>query len=505
MAEVQRNVRIKLVPRSKSGGVDKKVSVLKPIYFPAIISTDTTTGKFRLSVNVAAANAQQDDYKIIANMAGLNSDSTTFDNTVQLAQDGIFGIGNDGADFLLTHLENTNNLGELENIVGDLTYRKEFVMQGIHYGDKEQGLLQARELSAGIFNEEAGIEERQKIVAVTGNDAYATTPSAEEISEAEELKTDDNVDPNSSDEDQTVQFNGFDVDPARGVDAQFAGGKNFTDTILSYPEDLSRSQQDYLKISCYIYKPQSLAIGRVASRSGASGTKDGPDIYLPITGASDTNTVGWGEQNANPLQIGLYQAAASTIDADLSNLGNLFSNLGKSARELIKQDEMLRPAIKSYFAGAAAGVNGMLARTTGAIFNPNIVLLFNTPELRKFSFTFRMSARSETEAVMIRKIIRFFKQQSRPGTSGAQLFLTTPNVFKVEYKVAGGGVHKSIGQPKDACALTSVGVNYVPDGSYMTFDDEGRTMTSFELTLGFSELEPIYRGDYIQDTDQIGW
>lgn len=528
MAEVQRNVKLKLVPRSKPfslTGTGKKdqVTVLKPITFPAIITTDTTTGKFRVSVNIAGPN-DTPDYKILANMTGLTdkviggtgpgnpgTKTDVFDNTVAITETTL-GIGDDGASILLKHLEANNNLGELENIAGDRPYQKEFVMTGLHYGDKEQGLLQARELSAGIFNENASVKARQKIVEVTGNDSYATAPTAAEIEadkKKNEEKTGDTKEPGSDDSevDTEVKFDGFETDPAAGVSPARDNGTNLGETtgILSYPEDLAISQQDYLKISCYIYRPQTLSIGRVASQSGR-GEKDGPDIYLPITGASDTNNVGWGEQNANPLQIGLYQAAAATIDTELSNLGNLFSNLGESAKNLISQDEMLRPAIRSYFAGQAAGVNGMLARTTGAVFNPNIVLLFNSPELRKFSFSFRMSARSQTEATQIRKIIRFFKQHSRPGTSGAQLFLTTPSIFTVEYKVPGNnGIHKSIGQPKDACALTSVGVNYVPDGSYMTFNDEARTMSSYELTLNFSELEPIYRGDYTQEADHIGW
>ena len=529
MAEVQRNVKIKLVPRSKPfslTGTGKKdqVTVLKPITFPAIITTDTTTGKFRVSVNIAGPN-DTPDYKQIAfmNGAGIDLDQVSgegsfvtaggrdWDGTVRV-QPNLLGFGDDGADILIKHLEANNNLGELENIAGDRPYQKEFVMTGLHYGDREQGLLQAKELSAGIFNENASVKERQDLVRDQGDQSYATAPTAEEIEtdkKKNEEKTGETKNAGSEDEntETEVKFNGFLKDPAAGFVPKFAGGKDLGTGILSYPEDLAESQQDYLKISCYLYVPQTLEIGRVSSRSGASaGEKQGPTVYLPITGASDSNNVGWGEQNANPLQIGLYQAAAATIDTELSNFGNLFANLGEAAKNLITQDEMIIPAIKSYFAGQAAGVNGMLARTTGAVFNPNIVLLFNSPELRKFSFTFRMSARSQTEATQIRKIIRFFKQYSRPGTSGKQLFLTTPNVFTIEYRVPGNnGIHKSIGQPKDACALTSVGVNYVPDGSYMTFNDEARTMSSYDLTLNFSELEPIYQSDYTQEADHIGY
>jgi hypothetical protein len=537
MAEVQRNVRIRLVPRSRPepayfGDPNPKSKILSPIYFPAIITTDTTTGKFRVSVNIAGPN-DTPDYKQIAfmNGAGIDVDQVSgigpfvtaggrkWDGTVRL-QPSLLGFDDDGADILIKHLEAYNNLGELENIAGDRPYQKEFVITGLHYSDKKEqgasGLLLAKELSAGIFNENASVKERQDLVKDQGDQSYATAPTAEEIEtdkKKNEKKTGETGDAGSEDENTETeperQWDGrFDINPTAGFVPKFAGGTDLGRGILSYPENLEASQQDYLKISCFLYVPQTLELGRVSSPSGASaGEQQGPTVYLPITGASDSNNVGWGEQNANPLQIGLYQAAASFIDAgSMEDLGNVFSDLGKAAMGLINEDQMLRPAIKSYFAGQAAGVNGMLARTTGAVFNPNIVLLFNSPELRKFSFTFRMSARSQTEATQIRKIIRFFKQYSRPGTSGKQLFLTTPNVFTIEYKVPGNnGIHKSIGQPKGACALTSVGVNYVPDGSYMTFNDEARTMTSYDLTLNFSELEPIYQSDYTQEADHIGY
>jgi hypothetical protein len=67
--------------------------------------------------------------------------------------------------------------------------------------------------------------------------------------------------------------------------------------------------------------------------------------------------------------------------------------------------------------------------------------------------------------------------------------------------------HPSISKIK-TCALLSCDVDYTPDGSYMTFNDGSRTMTSYGLSLRFSELEPIYSTDYTDEkipTDQIGY
>jgi hypothetical protein len=38
----------------------------------------------------------------------------------------------------------------------------------------------------------------------------------------------------------------------------------------------------------------------------------------------------------------------------------------------------------------------------------------------------------------------------------------------------------------------------------MTFNDEEKTMTSYQLTLRFSELDPVYNTDYA-DSHSIGF
>ena len=53
----------------------------------------------------------------------------------------------------------------------------------------------------------------------------------------------------------------------------------------------------------------------------------------------------------------------------------------------------------------------------------------------------------------------------------------------------------------NTCALLAAAVDYTPDGSYMTYDDPRRTMTSYGITLQFNELDPIYEDDY----DELGF
>jgi len=116
-------------------------------------------------------------------------------------------------------------------------------------------------------------------------------------------------------------------------------------------------------------------------------------------------------------------------------------------------------------------------------------LLFKGPKLRQFNFNFKLRPRSDTEASIVKQIIKFFKTNMAPQTGGQNLFLHTPNIFKIEYIYSGGGQHPYLNKIKP-CALTNFSVNYVPDGSYMTYQDG--SMTGYDIALGMSEIRPIY-------------
>ena len=51
--------------------------------------------------------------------------------------------------------------------------------------------------------------------------------------------------------------------------------------------------------------------------------------------------------------------------------------------------------------------------------------------------------------------------------------------------------------------MTSFTVDYTPDGNYATFEDG--VMTSYNITCGFNELEPIFENDYNPGFDSIGY
>jgi len=277
-----------------------------------------------------------------------------------------------------------------------------------------------------------------------------------------------------------------------------------------YPETLSNNQnkQDVIKFTAYSYGGRPLTLGGASSSNfGTPGLADrilnsiNGSVTLPIQPSiTDTNSVTWGNEELNPLQAfgaAVSYAAGEDITAAgqqaMTTVEKLFKESGGNVEK----------AVRVYLAGKAVGVNGLLSRVGGAVLNPNMELLFQGPQLRPFTFTFRLSPRSGTEATQVKNIIRFFKQNMSVKNSESNLFLKAPNVFQIRYIVNGENKdHPSLNRIK-ICALQSCSVDYTPDGSYMTFNDDSKTMTSYGLTLQFMELEPITEKDYSNDRSKV--
>ncbi len=160
-----------------------------------------------------------------------------------------------------------------------------------------------------------------------------------------------------------------------------------------------------------------------------------------------------------------------------------------------------KKALGSFFTEQLTGTSDMLARTSGMVQNPNMELLFKGPQMRAFSFSWKMSPRDEKESIVIAKIIRMFKQSMAPQKTEGGLFLKSPNIYQLTFQ-QGTKPHKFLPKMKE-CALTNCAVNFTPDGSYMTYDNTA--MVALEMSLSFQEMEPIYNNDMGDRDDNIGF
>ena len=299
-------------------------------------------------------------------------------------------------------------------------------------------------------------------------------------------------------------------------------GRRFRESYgnYSYPEDLKSNKQDRIRFSQSYSEGTKLQADLINPKVFQRRIKKiTGSVTLPIvTGIQDENSVDWKGATLNPIQalagagaLGIFETVreGGTIDDAFAQGAAM---LGNARNQLMSGSQVgsdVASAINVYLAQQAVGAQGLLSRTTGAILNPNLEMLFGGPQLRRFTFSFTLSPRDADEATQVRKIIRFFKQGMSVKTSASNVFLKSPNVFDIEYKSFNTNgteiTHPSINIIK-TCALTSCNVQYTPNNTYMTYEDPFRTMQSYQLTLQFGELDPIYDDDYAKldnDQDQV--
>ena len=323
-----------------------------------------------------------------------------------------------------------------------------------------------------------------------------TTPLADE-------ETGDGENPASGEEDgstREIEPVDLDTDPQKGTRANFGN--------LKYPETRDPGQ-DMIKFDMLKYEPKKLdGFAAADNRETAASQRTLGSVMLPIPGGiSDANACNWGDNNMNPLQIAgaaiALNAVGNSENTTDAGLGGVLGNLKNT---IVDSNKVISDAIGVGAAAVAVGadISSLLSRTEGMILNPNLELLFQGPSLRPFSFQFKLSPRSRSEAKEIVKIIRFFKQGMAPIRENSRLFLRTPNTFKIKYVQLGRDSESPFMNKFKECALLSCNVQYTPEGNYAPYDDGA--MSSYVMSLQFKELEPVYNDDYgDEDVAAVGF
>tara|TARA_B100000282_G_scaffold132435_1_gene94909 strand:- start:917 stop:2113 length:1197 start_codon:yes stop_codon:yes gene_type:complete len=251
---------------------------------------------------------------------------------------------------------------------------------------------------------------------------------------------------------------------------------------------------------------------KISNEGASDRQKNAYPVYyirLPIPqDVNDSNVVTWGDDSMNIFQLAGVAAASSFMTGPAQTF--------QAAKELLNADiagsfgnqidDVTQRAISSAIAGKAIDAlggnvrpNSVIGRSSGAILNSNLELLFSGVNLRTFPFSINFSPRNSKESEMVLKIIKALKssmaakKNTEEGATGqGGIFLRAPDVFQLRY-LKGNKDHPFLNSIKD-CALTGMTVNYTNSGTYATYGDG--TPVSIQMNLTFKELNPIYFEDY---------
>ena len=326
-------------------------------------------------------------------------------------------------------------------------------------------------------------------------------------------------------------------------DGGYGSGKKTLSVVLAYPLDINPTQ-DHMKISRYRYLRADTNLSkpgnRLAKRNGAvvrtdrkgDSTLGGQplgSIFLPMPKVTDVNGVAWGKSELNASGL-LAMNSANVADQILSLNGRTPSGTQVNRAQQDAQDEankenkagggtsgggvglfqaagnQVNTTIASLITGQELDQDTYLARKGGHVLNPNAEMLFQGPSIRDFSFSFTMVARSQKEGDEIRKIIRFLKLGMAPKFRNTA-FLANPDVFELQYKNGTGvdDILKTVNRfSPSGLALTSLAVDYAPDGYWAAYRDS--QPVAVKMDLSFTELRPIYESDQAgTPDDSVGY
>lgn len=281
---------------------------------------------------------------------------------------------------------------------------------------------------------------------------------------------------------------------------------------LRYPQKAFTDKTDYLQIVVVNYIPIRRLNGNFVSEPGTrrNTKQSGETILLPIpSNIQDNNSTSYGSSELNSIAgaalggvMNVMESGKNLIDDKGNFTTAAVTDAAGKALKSVKESfgDDLPGFLTRQLASSAVGIfgvnitpNQILARSEGAILNPNMELLFNGPTLRNFRFSFKMTPRNREEGEQIKKIIRCFKKNMAPKVESST-FLKTPNVFELTYR-QGSSDHKFLNKFKQ-CFLSDMSVNYTGEGTYATYHDG--TPVSMTMDLTFKELEPVYDSDYTE-------
>jgi hypothetical protein len=303
------------------------------------------------------------------------------------------------------------------------------------------------------------------------------------------------------------------IDKINDLFGQVAGtGRDIANTIV--PESYSNAITEQLRklptesLSEFVAGAKE-SVGTLNNSNFLRTTKRTTDsiaLYMPDTLAFTD------EQTFSSLAMGGENAALAA--AGVSILSDAASGDKFDARGLGKNAS---PFIGDFIANRLSPLLGenstraAMATLFGAVKNPQLELIYSSPEFRAFAFEFMFYPRSEKEAKEVQKIVQRLRFHQAPEilSGSAGYFMVPPSEFDIEFYY-NGEVNPNI--PKiSTCALTSISIDYAPNGfrAYEVPGENSPKMGStgmpvaMRVNLSFRELEIMTKFNYQDESNRL--
>lgn len=267
-------------------------------------------------------------------------------------------------------------------------------------------------------------------------------------------------------------------------------GRNLTGTV----QDAVQRQENILGAVSQIFSN----VGNVFANSLGKldfHSVDGSAIGLYIPELQETLDPIWDQKDM--MIVGNLQEAASSAAG--GSIGDVVA--GSGALAAILAGRMASSAVSTMAARVGADLSladaaSFLSRKTP---NQKRTLLFDGMALRSFSFSWKMTPRSEDELNTIYKIVDILKLQSLPTLAANGVLFEYPNPVQITFHNVDQEKFPKIG----VAVIDILRVNYTPDKALQLFSTGAPV--SLQLDMSVKEIDVMVReGNTIRSSGLYG-
>jgi len=140
------------------------------------------------------------------------------------------------------------------------------------------------------------------------------------------------------------------------------------------------------------------------------------------------------------------------------------------------------------------GLGRFAQSQTGMVRNPHLTTIFEGVSLKTYSFSWRLSPTSDSEARQINSMLNTIKGYMHPKLIGAGFALEYPYLANLEFEV-GDVAYSQLPKVRDSF-ITKLDVNTSGGGS-IAFYRDGNPVT-IDISMGFQEIDIMTRDDFIE-------
>jgi len=237
--------------------------------------------------------------------------------------------------------------------------------------------------------------------------------------------------------------------------------------IFKFPEDSFGESKEYPFIS---FRTRS-------SKAPSSNTNH--VITLPVPqGVTFSDGLGYGN-----LDLGIIGAPIANGNQN----GRSVSELAADQTQKLQNSTNRSGNEAAFIAGKFASNLGLstdkftnlYGASSNIAINPNTVLQFESPEIRTFSFQFRLVAESRAESERIRKMISVIRESIYPDVTDDSILYKYPDVWKFDF---GGGAERYLPRSHNRCFCTNFATTY--NSNTNAFHEDGAPAdVTIQLTL----------------------